>query len=248
MSHPQTSLKCKQQQKASLPKKLSLILLGTASVIVGMAGAAEASVLYNPATGHYYEFVPGMFTWDEAKSAAEARVFNNLQGYLTTITSQAEMDFIVSNLILPSFPNPPDPPGAWTNFDAWGWIGASDAEQEGTWKWVTGPETGTVFWSGGSNGFGGSPVGDAYSNWSFGEPNNLGEEDYAHIDYRPIAGTWNDWTAWALQGYYVEYGSGNQETVPEPASTLGLLALGVTGVRSLWKRKQQQQAQENSLR
>ncbi|OKH37350.1 hypothetical protein NIES2119_13970 [[Phormidium ambiguum] IAM M-71] len=199
-----------------------------------MAEAAEASVLFNPTTGHYYEFVPGRFTWDEAKTAAEARVFNNLQGYLTTITSQAEMDFIVSNLMLPSFPNPPNPPGAWTNFDIWGWIGASDAEQEGTWKWVTGPEAGTVFWSEGA------PVDGAYSNWSLGEPNNLGPENYAHIDYRPIPGTWNDWFSFGRQGYYVEYGNpGQPESVPEPTSILGLLAFGAFGVGSLLKRKPQ---------
>jgi hypothetical protein len=32
-------------------------------------------------------------------------------------------------------------------------IGASDATQEGVWKWVTGPETGTTFWNGEAMGY-----------------------------------------------------------------------------------------------
>lgn len=223
-----------------------LVLAGLPLTLVSLIPKnVQAAVFLNPATGHYYEFVPGRFTWNEAKSGAEVRFHNGLQGYLTTITSQVEMDFIVSNLILPNFPNPPVPPGAWTNFDAWGWIGASDAEQEGIWKWVTGPEAGTIFWSGGS------AVGGAYSNWSLGEPNNLGNEDYAHLDYRPIPGTWNDWTSFASQGYYVEYGTSNPDesaSVPEPSSALGLLAFGALGVGSLLKRKQPQQLQNSSLK
>ncbi|MFB2981428.1 C-type lectin domain-containing protein [Microseira sp. BLCC-F43] len=244
MSGLRKSTKLKQRFLSMLNRGLVLAALPLMLVSL-IPKRVQATVLFNSATGHYYEFVPGRFTWNEAKSAAETRIFNNLQGYLTTITSQVEMDFIVSNLILPDFPNPPVPPGAWTNFDAWGWIGASDAEQEGIWKWVTGPEAGTIFWSGGA------AVNSAYSNWSLGEPNNLGNEDYAHLDYRPIPGTWNDWTGFARQGYYVEYGTSNPDesvSVPESNSALGLFAFGALGVASLLKRKQQQQVNGSGFR
>ena len=55
----------------------------------------------------------------------------------------------------------PDDPGVW--------IGLTDEAQEGQWKWITG-EPLTV------------------SNWYEGEPNNLGNEDYATI--------WSDTLAW----------------------------------------------------
>ena len=49
---------------------------------------------YLPPTDHYYEFVsaPGI-TWTAANTAANARSYFGLQGYLATLTTQAEADF-----------------------------------------------------------------------------------------------------------------------------------------------------------
>ena len=60
-------------------------------------------------TGHYYEYVPGVVTWTSAKSRAEASTANGLKGYLATISSAQENDFLFSII------------GGNT------WIGASDA-------------------------------------------------------------------------------------------------------------------------
>lgn len=55
-----------------------------------------------------------------------------------------------------------------------GWIGASDADSEGIWKWVTGPENGTQFWTGDTNAGTnstsnyGSSYNGQYSNWASG--------------------------------------------------------------------------------
>src|SRR6056297_227815 len=49
------------------------------------------SANYLPETGHYYEYIPALgIRWDDAKVAAENRTYFGLQGYLTTISSDAE--------------------------------------------------------------------------------------------------------------------------------------------------------------
>ncbi|MFD2587008.1 C-type lectin domain-containing protein [Croceitalea marina] len=155
----------------------------------------EANFL--PASQHYYEFVaaPGI-TWTVAETAAASRSYFGLQGYLATLTSQEEADFSGSQAA------------------GFGWIGANDSAVEGEWRWVTGPEAGTQFWSGGVSG-----TELTYANWNGSEPNNCcGGENYAHIADPSVirggapTGAWNDLPntggggAYASQGYVVEYG------------------------------------------
>lgn len=151
---------------------------------------------YLSVTGHYYEYVPALgITWTAAKAAAELRTFYGLSGYLATILHQDESDLLGSQA-----------PGE-------GWIGASDAAVEGEWRWVTGPEAGTLFWIG-DEGVG-TPVPGMFSNWNAGEPNNSGNEHYAHIITKlhvgPL-GSWNDLPNgggtgdYEPKGYLVEYG------------------------------------------
>ena len=147
---------------------------------------------YLPSTDHYYEYVPDDgITWENARIAAENRTYFGLQGYLATVLSADE--------------------AALTGEQAagTGWIGGSDAAVEGEWRWVTGPEAGLVFWNGGISG---STPNFAF--WNNNEPNNSGDEDYAHVTDPSIGilGSWNDLPnaggsgLYVPRGYIVEYG------------------------------------------
>lgn len=166
----------------------------------------SSRAMYLPSTGHYYEYIPSHgIHWMAAEQGARGRTLHGLQGYLVTITSPEENQF-VSNVLNGS-----------------GWLGASDAEQEGDWKWVTGPEAGQRFWSGGGTDVGGGPVEGRYSNWNgTWEPNDYPDsgiphqEDYAMMFASSVLGptdSWNDGkpheepdNPYALPGYTVEYG------------------------------------------
>lgn len=149
---------------------------------------------YLPSTDHYYEFVSELgITWSNARSAAESRTYYGLQGYLATISDMDEAAFVGKQA------------------SGTGWIGGTDEATEGVWKWVTGPESGTVFWNGAENG---STPNFAF--WNNFEPNDFGGyEDYAHITAPGVGilGSWNDLGdsgdssgAYQPKGYIVEYG------------------------------------------
>lgn len=158
---------------------------------------------YNPSNGHLYQVMASAdISWAEARDAAALLSYGGQSGYLATITSLAESDFIIDRL------------------DQDGWVGASDAALEGDWRWMVGPEATTAFWSGSNSG---GPVGGRYANWNTIQPDNhTGEgmypagEDCMQIDM-DNGGRWNDLPCGFDQDYYVvEYG--DAEAGPELVS------------------------------
>ena len=119
--------------------------------------------LLNPENGHLYLLVRNVTSWSRA-----ARYCSQQGSHLVTIDSEAENTFVYGL-------------GGWST-----WLGASDAEQEGTWAWVTG-----------------EPM--TYTNWQAGDPDNCCppeacggtdciDEDYltftGGMDWKDEAGIW----------------------------------------------------------
>lgn len=116
----------------------------------------EDAVEYN---GHFYKVYNESMLWTEAARACE-----NMKGHLVVITSEDEQKKVVELIEKYSAPEK-------YNF----WIGGSDAEHEGVFKWLTG-ETIPLDMT----------VDGGYENWKSGQPNNNdtsaeGDQDYMQI-------------------------------------------------------------------
>ncbi|WP_333878606.1 T9SS type B sorting domain-containing protein [Flavobacterium sp.] len=182
------------------------------SITVGQAN-------YLPSNGHYYLYIPNLgITWSDAKIAAENSTYYGLQGYLATLTSPEEAQIAGEQ-----------------NTGA-GWIGGSDSETEGIWKWMTGPENGTVFWNGNFTGFTNN-----FAFWNSGEPNDFNGEDYAHITAPGVGilGSWNDLSntgdpsgSYQPKGYIVEYGGMPGDPILHIATSTTLTITSITATSS----------------
>ena len=168
---------------------------GSTTLEVSLVASGE---VFFPENGHLYEYVSLSANWTTARDAAALRSKYGAGGYLATITSSEENAFVAARLLNA------------------GWMGASDVSVEGQWRWVTGPETGQLFWTGLS---GGTLAEGMYENWANGEPNDSGGEDCAQY-LSGSSGEWNDLpcTTFSLPGYVVEYGGLIEGVNPAVAS------------------------------
>jgi|GEM_PF-4167933 len=122
---------------------------------------------HNPENGHWYEvlLLDEHIDWHDAMALAENRNFFGKRGYLATVTTDSEHEFI-SSIVSENI-----------------WLGGSDEAEEGKWRWVSGPE-GLL-----NNGFGaefsdqkgicpaGMGTGESqngfFVNWAENKPDNL---------------------------------------------------------------------------
>ena len=160
-----------------------------------------------PDNGHWYEAIPGTYSWNEANVAASTSVFNLLPGHLATITSVEENAFI--RLLSPT----PD------GYILGGLQDPAATTVSGGWAWVTGEPWAYTNWQGNEP----NDLGD------FSEALGPGDEDRLHFFGATGANGWNDYSGEPFNsGYVVEYGT--LAAIPEPQTTALLLAgLGLLG-------------------
>ncbi len=135
-----------------------------------------------------FTLVRGDFTWEEAYVNAISR-----GGRLAVINTQEKINQF--NEFLLSL-------GEWPD----AWIGLSDKDEEGVWKWINGENL-------------------EVDNWSPSQPdNNRGIEDFGevHRSGSSVSGLWNDNGSIKRPGYFIEYGYPNIKfQIPSISSTLG---------------------------
>jgi len=193
--------------QANVNNALASLKINTSSTLGNVQISVSTTVnptgyYYNATNGHFYRPISGTSSYTSAKNASATQTFKGQTGYLVTITSQDEQNFIGANV-----------PG--NNI----WIALSDRLQEGYWRVDAGPENGTLINIGNYNG---NPQSGTYQNWCGGEPNDAGGEDYAVTKWGG-GNCWNDlpdgagWTS----GYVVEFGTWSN---PQDATFTGYYA------------------------
>ena len=186
-----------QKSRAILLRRWSVLATCclVACFTMTLADRSQAAPVKWSQNGHFYDIiaVPGGITWADAQADAIAR-----GGYLATIQSAAENDFIFQNLVN----NPAywsfnfSPP--YSNQAAGPWIGAfqppGSPEPAGGWQWVH------------NDGL----LVNTYANWLPAEPSNSGGLESAALFYDndnsdppKITSQWNDWRQDELAPSYV---------------------------------------------
>jgi hypothetical protein len=201
----------------------------TIQISASLSGAA-----YSTDTGHYYEVVNvgSAVAWEDARCRAKygdssahddsagltqtddectdtrsRRTFNGLNGYLATITSLDEHNFLRTKL------------------NDLGWIGGADLDTEGTFQWVDGPEAGQTFFIAGTSTIRTTNAIDGVSQFNYfsnGEPNDSGgAEDFVEFGFgsNGVGSSWNDCqnSCGSRIRFVIEYG-GDGGTVLKQAS------------------------------
>ena len=160
--------------------------------------SADSDLSYSVETGKFYKVVSTTELWGDALTAALGTNLNGVSGQLATIHSAAENELI------------------WNLASSIGndvFIGATDQDVEGEWRWYDGGTAGDQFWSGDDTG---SAVGGRYHNWRSNEPSaSSSNQDVARLDQ--ASGEWRDTETGTAYAYVVEW---NADTVLDASQSL----------------------------
>lgn len=152
--------------KKAVSALLVFVMLMSVMMSVPFTVTAEETEMDIPAdaymfNGHYYKVFKETVSWHEAKLMCE-----NLGGHLATVTSDQENNFIY---------------GLVQDAGVQSWLGGTDEEIEGEWKWITGED------------------------WTY-YPDEYEFDNYSNQDYLVIGlnnkNFWDDQTE--IYGYYCE--------------------------------------------
>jgi len=172
------------------------------AIIAKTNSARAANIFFNESNGHVYEIVKTNKTLALATTGAAASSFGTQTGYIATITTAEENNFVYNKT-----------GGTWT------WINGGDADT--TVGGVTTNNEGKFVYDGNAPEKGAL----TFKKFAGGEPNNLGNEDAIHLWG---GGTWNDLSVNASINSVIEYGgitSAAAATGPSAAiTTLGTTA------------------------
>jgi hypothetical protein len=144
-------------------RKLRMV---AASILFIPLGLAWGDPVRWSGNGHFYDVVsaPATISWEDANAAAAAA-----GGYLATITSRAENDFVFSLVNNAKYWHGSS--GPWLG----GYQSPATVQPNSNWRWVTGEA-----WD--------------YTNWQTGQPNHSGGkvEDKLQFGFAALASVWND--------------------------------------------------------
>ena len=171
---------------------LASLKINTGSSTAGVQISVSTSInpvgyYYNPTNGHFYRPISSPNTYDNAKAISSQQTFKGQQGYLVTITSSNEENFIFANVPQSNI-----------------WFALTDRVQEGWWRVDAGPENGTLIKT--QNGQFAGNISGQYNNWCSGEPNDAGGEDFAVTKWGG-GSCWNDLPGNWSNPYIVEFGT-----------------------------------------
>ncbi|MFK8030204.1 MAG: LamG-like jellyroll fold domain-containing protein, partial [Gammaproteobacteria bacterium] len=133
----------------------------------------DPTLRYDAATDKFYRYVDTVMTWPDALQNALSSNLNGVSGQLVRIDSSYENDLIYA-----------------MNTASYGvFIGASDIDDEGEFRWYEGDQAGDLIWSGGP---GGSSETTLYTNFNSPPDDFSGNQDY--LVQRVSDGQWDDVT------------------------------------------------------
>ena len=162
--------------------------------------------------GHYYLYNQSNVSWATGRDSSADSTFLGLTGYLATVTSSGENNFIR------------DYSDNGTAINTSAFLGGSDYEgtSEGSWKWSASaaPESGQSFPTSVST--------NPYTNWNSGQPNNSGNQDYLQMNTN---GYWEDNDPDPVGGFITEWGkSGVQYEISLNEFAVNSLESGTNGI------------------